>query len=182
MRSANTDYFHNFRFHASVVGPGGIDYLESTEAGFNTCSLPEITTENSEYREGIWTYTRKEPGIATVSDVTLGRGVTPRRSRFYEWMIFNIEGGEYKGTLTIYMYHRVGKEPDESANRTDLGYARKYVCEEAHPIRMKPGGDLDAMSSDISIAEVDISIERYKIVEPDTAYAPGWSPSAYLSL
>lgn len=182
MRSANTDYFHNFRFHCSVVGPGGIDYLDSIEAGFNTCSLPEITSESVEYREGIWTYTRKEPGIPTVSDVTVGRGVTPKKSSFYEWMIFNIEGGEYKGTLTIYHYHRVGKEPDESANRTDLAYARKFVCEEAQPIRMKPGSDLDATSSDVSIAEMDIAIERYRIVEPSVAYPVGWEPSAYLSL
>jgi len=182
MRSANTDYFQNFRFHASVVGPGGIDYLSSIEAGFNTCSLPELSTDDAEYREGIMTYTRKQPGIATVSSVTLTRGVTPKQSRFYEWMIFNIEGGEYKGTLTIYHYHRVGKEPDESANRADLNYARQYVCEEAQPIRMKPAGDMDATSSDISLAEVEISIERFKIVEPSVAYPVGWQPTAYLSL
>jgi phage tail-like protein len=182
MRSANTDYFHNFRFHARVEGPGGIDYLDSNTAGFNTCTTPEMTVEATEYREGIWTYTRKFPGLATVSDITLGRGVTRRVGSFYDWMIRCIEGGEYRATLTIYQYHRVGKEPDERATRDDLAFAKRIICEEAMPIRMKPAGDLDATAADVSIQEVDVAMERFKIEEPPSPYPVGWEPTAYLSL
>lgn len=182
MRSANTDYFHNFRFHCRVEGPGGIDYLDSNLAGFNTCTMPEITVEATEYREGTWVYTRKYPGPPTVSDVSVGRGVTRRRSSFYDWMIRCVEGGEYRATFTIYHYHRVGKEPDEQANRSDLAYAKRVVCAEALPIRMKPAGDLDATAADVSIAELDIAVERFKIEEPDQPYPIGWEPTAYLSL
>ena len=177
MRNANTDYYHNFRFHVKVEGPGGIDYLDSESAGFNTCTLPELTTEATEYREGIWIYTRKYPGIPTVSDVSLGRGVTRKRSTFYRWMIYCIEGGEYRARMTIYQYHRVGKEPAERAVRDDLAYAKKYVCEECLPTRMKPAGDLDATSSDVSIQELDIAIERFKVVQPAKPYPSEWEPS-----
>ena len=182
MRSANTDYFHNFRFHARVEGPGGIDYLDSNLAGFNTCTTPELSVEATEYREGIWVYTRKYPGLPTVSDITLGRGVTRRASSFYDWMVRCVEGGEYRATLTIYHYHRVGKEPDERATRDDLAFAKKYICEECVPIRMKPAGDLDATAADVSIAEVDVAMERFKIEEPSAPYPSGWEPTAYLSL
>jgi phage tail-like protein len=187
MRSANTDYYHNFRFHVGVAGWDGVDYLSTTQAGFNTCTTPEYTLEATEYREGIYSYTRKFPGIVTVSDITLGRGVVRTASRFYEWMVRAVEGGEYRADVTIYHYHRVGKEPDESAGvsggspRDDLRYAKRYNCKECLPIRFKPAGDLDATASDVSIQEVDIAMERFEIEEPPEAYPDGWVPTGYLS-
>jgi len=181
LRNATTDYFHNFRFHVSTDGPGGIDYLDSREAGFNTCTTPEYTLEAVEYREGIYVYTRKFPGLVTAADVTLGRGVVRRASRFYEWMIRCIEGGEYRATLTIYHYHRVGFEPDEMADRGDTGYAKKYRCYNCIPIRFKVAGDLDATAADVSIQEVDVAMERFEVEEPSEAYTEGWTPDAYLS-
>jgi len=181
LRNATTDYFHNFRFHASTVGPGGIDYLDSQEAGFNTCTTPEYTLEATEYREGIYVYTRKFPGLPTVSDVTLGRGVTRRESSFYEWMIRCIEGGEYRATLTIYHYHRVGFDPGEQASREDQNFAKKYVCYNCIPIRLKIAGDLDATAADVSIAEMDVAMERFEVQQPSESYEAGWAPDAYLS-
>lgn len=186
MRSANTDYFHNFRFHAQVDGWAGVDYLETTQAGFNTCTTPEYTLEATEYREGTYTYTRKFPGLVTVSDITLGRGVVRTASRFYEWMIRAVEGGEYRADVTILHYHRVGKDPDEAAGfagtpRSDIGYAKKYKCLECLPIRFKPAGDLDATAADVSIQEVDIAMERFEIIEPENTLTENWEPTAYLS-
>jgi len=184
MRTQETDYFHNFRFHVTCEGPGGIDYIGATEAGFNMCSIPEMTLEAVEYREGIWSYTRKFPGLATVSEVTLGRGVTRSETKFFAWAIKAIEGGAYRATMTIYHFHRVGKEPAEQASpRDDLTNARQIKCEEALPVRLKPAADLDAMTSDVSIAEMDVACERFSIKAPDGPENPAdWVPEGYLSI
>jgi phage tail-like protein len=188
MRGHETDYYHNFRFHVIITGPHGEDYVGSGisgGAGFNTCSTPQITLESVEYREGIWTYTRKFPGIPTVDDVTLGRGVTRTETPFYNWAIKAIEGGQYRATMTIYHFHRVGKEPQEGLPRSadEFASARKLICLEALPIRFKPATDLDATSSDISIMEMDVACERFKIEAPTgPANLSGWNPSEYLSL
>ena len=40
------------------------------------------------------------------------------------------------------------------------------------PIRIKPAGDLDATSSDVSLAEMDVAFERFVIANAGEALAP----------
>lgn len=178
MRGQKSDPFHSFRFHV-LMEP---DYVGAAIAGFNTLTIPEETMEAIEYREGIFVYTRKFPGLPTISDITLTRGVTLRETAFYTWMRAAVEGGPYRADLTILHWHRVGKLPSEDPARADADQARRIVCYNAFPIRYKPGGDLDGTSAEISIQEMDIACERFEILGAGAqAETDDWAPAAYLS-
>ena len=162
MRPEASDPLHGFRFHVRTEG-SFVEFTDSYgEAGFQSCTLPEMSAEPVEYREGINTYTRKYPGIPTVTDLTLIRGVTKTDTKFYDWVKAAVEGGEYRTNLTVYHWHRDGKQSVDVV--ADLDKARKYNCFECLPIRVKPGGDLDATSGDISLAELDVAMEYFQLV------------------
>jgi len=186
-RAQATDPLHNFRFHAQIIGSstyqGAIatdvigDQGTNGEAGFSAITIPEVSAEAAEYREGIRTWTEKYPGVPTVGQVTLSRGVARYETNFFDWMLAVIEGREYKGDLVIYHFPRAALErtavvtggtgndglgiPDGAISR-----ARKYHCFNAHPSRVKIAADMDATSSDVSIAEMDVEVERVWIEKP----------------
>ena len=151
---------HAFRFHVRTVSEQGQFSGDDGEAGFQSVTLPEISTEAVEYREGTYTYTRKYPGVPTVSDVTLMRGVTKKDTSFFDWIMASVKGGEYRTDMTIYHWHRDGKTHGVLA---DLNSARKYNCYECLPTRVKPAADLDATSSEVSMAEIDVALEYFEI-------------------
>ena len=70
-RAVDTDLYHNFRFHVVDPAGGNLDPV----AGFRTASIPDLTVDMSEYREGVYKYTRKYPGIPKVGDCSLSKGV-----------------------------------------------------------------------------------------------------------
>ncbi len=157
-RAFGNDYFHAFRFKVFAKYADGSDVFEAA-AGFNSCTIPEMSVEVAEYREGNMLYTIKQPGIPTVSTVTLSRGIVKKDTRLFEAIKRAIEGNpapEYRFDLVIEHYHR---EDDIKSGKA----TRKYILREAFVSRAKPAGDLDASSSDISIQEVDIEGERLDI-------------------
>jgi phage tail-like protein len=153
-RTAQTDYLQNHRFHVTSspdytkFEPDGLG-----EAGFSSVTFPELSMDAVEYREGIFTWTKKQVGIPTWSDVDLMRGVTKRDTKFFEWaMKAAVGGGEYRTDLVIYTYGRDEAVVDGMADR-------KVKCYNCIPIRCKLGGDLDASTGDVSLQEVSIAIE-----------------------
>ena len=189
-RAASTDFLHSMRFHVNIDGSGDsliIGDLNSggadAAAGFMSCSTPELTVEAVEYREGTYNYPRKYPGNATVSDVSLQRGVTRTDTAFWQWVRSTAEGsGNYRTTMTIKHFDRrvltqsrgdLSKgSPDNAANKTDTLPAKKYILNEAFPIRHKVAGDLDASSSDISVQELDVAYETFDVVIEATSFSP----------
>ena len=190
-RAQATDPLHNFRFHAAL-GEGAAgnrwggslaeDVIGNStgEAGFNSFTAPEVTLEWTEYREGVRIYTEKYPGIPSMNDLTLGRGVARAETNFFEWMLSALENREYRADLTIYHYPRdaMGK-PDHGNNAPEghdgLGLpedaadkAKKYRCYNCGPGRVKIAGDLDATSGDVSITEMDVVVERFDVLVPTT--------------
>jgi phage tail-like protein len=161
-RAEASDPLHNFRFHVTTEN-GFAQYVDSElgEAGFQSVTLPELSVETVEYREGIHTYTRKFAGVPSVSDMTMMRGVTKSDTAFYDWVRAAAEGGNYRTNLTVYQWHRDGKQSVDKI--ADVDKARKYVCFECVPSRVKPGADLDATSSDVSLAELDVACEYFRI-------------------
>jgi len=161
-RPESSDMMQSFRFHV-IAENGQITYSDSQrgEAGFQSVTLPELSTEAVEYREGHFTYTRKYPGVPTVSDITMMRGITRRDTAFFSWVKTAAEGGEYRTNLTVYHFPRDAKRsPDKIA---DLSKARKYNLFECMPSRVKFAGDLDATSSEVSMAEVDVACDFFDI-------------------
>jgi len=177
-RPANEDLFHSFRFHAKALLPGGGDPLvptnsNFTEAGFSSITTPEYSLEAVEYREGNSIFTQKYPGLPTTADLTFSRGVVLGDTGMYQWLIRTIATGEpYRADVTIYQFHRAGLPtgwtpasdiPLKVQDPATLSPRREYTVKEAFPIRVKPAGDLDASTADVSVAEADVAYEYFTI-------------------
>lgn len=189
VRTVSQDFLHSMRFHVSIEGANNAGYLrgsardvgaQKAEAGFSACTTPEASLEAVEYKEGNFVYTRKYAGVPTISDITMSRGVARQDSSFWDWMKAAIEGGPIAGTgvyredVRIQHFHRDtfledgGGTPPKTL--IDMGSegpvpGRVYLCREAFPIRHKTAADLDATASEISIMELDVSMEYFEVNE-----------------
>jgi len=166
-RASTNDLLQNFRFHVKAARAGDdVDILpftnpEDGEAGFQSVTIPEVSADAVEYREGTDTWTRKYPGPPTVGSGSLMRGVAKEDTVFWEWMLNMINATEeFRCDLTIHHFSR-----DESP---DVGGAasRYYVCYNCFPTRVKPAADLDSTSGDVSVAELDFELERVAVFTP----------------
>ena len=182
MRAANTDFMQGFRYHvkAGNYEGGSEDPLQgvsdaadargggpAVDAGFQSVTIPELSVEASEYREGTFEWTQKYPGPPTVSEITLMRGVTKKDTAFYEMVLASIRGSEYRTDIDIYHYQRSEMQYATSAEPGED--TRHIKCGECFAIRAKPSGDLDSMTGDVSLAEVDLAIEYFDIMIGDTS-------------
>jgi phage tail-like protein len=187
-RPAATDPLHNFRFHITAAGnpalglPGGFrdDPLqpgagfdgggvigEQPEAGFQAATTPEFTMEIAEYREGVKTYTEKYAGIPTTNDVTLSRGAARADTAFIDWILAAIEGAEYRADLNYFHAIREGRSfPFNASEDFQPANSKLYQLFNGMPIRVKVAADMDATSSDVSLAEIDIAYERFTVSIP----------------
>lgn len=180
-RAQSTDFLHAMRFHVTV-GNGTVHLPSSTAGttggpttGFSACTTPSATQEVATYREGHYIYTRKQPGLPTMDDVTLSRGVTFTDSDFWLWLQDCIEGkGEYREDVTINHYHRealpqgqaVSGQPANNSSEVlnlSTGPSRVYHLFNAFPTTHKVSGDLDASASEISIMTLGLSYESFQI-------------------
>lgn len=164
-RELVNDYYQAFRFQVAFVTPAA-DYIEAV-AGFNNITIPEVSTEAAEYREGNFTWTRKQPGLPTVSNATFQQGVSTVNAGgngrpFMNWILASIGGFEYRADIQIIHLHRANNSGDSRVNT--LG--------ESFPSRVKPDGDLDATSSEISLREMDVECEWIK-VDTESITVPG---------
>ncbi len=167
-RAKISDFLHSFRFHVVLQGFGDAaddqlsrSTLGRASAGFNAVSTPEASHDAVEYREGTTIYTQKFPGIPSISDITLSRGVAHKDGAFWAWMKDVIEGNaEYRGDLNIYHLHRdsrpasvAGSTNEQFDPNTDpKGGFLQYKCNQALPIRMKVSSDLDATATCSSLS------------------------------
>lgn len=157
-RAISTDFYQGFHFH--VREPNNFLFVG---AGFQAVTVPETSLGMAEYREGIYTYTRKQPGIPTQNDITLTQGVTKRQSDFFDWLKNAIEGRAYRTDLEIWHFHR------EDPKGIDGTPSRIYRALNAFPTRVKVAADLEGNAEDISLAEVDLAFEEMEIDVPGAA-------------
>lgn len=186
-RPVSSDFLQAFRFHVQAAGtPTGDKFLQlsniangNIQAGFSAVNTPSGTIDAVEYREGQYIYTRKQPGIPSMDDVTLSRGVALRDTDFFFWYRTCIEGlGEYRADLVIHHYHRsaAGQEtlPGRSSNNDpapeglnlDSTARKTYFLFNAFPVAHKPSTDLDGTASEIAIADLTVSYERFDVNTP----------------
>lgn len=183
-RPVATDFLHSMRFQVTATDAGrGISLTPTgrADAGFKTVTTPEITLENVEYREGTSIYTKKFPGLPTVNDITLSRGVARLDTTFWDWARRAAEGsGEYRIDFQIQHFHRDtalnrSNAAPGSVNHTNISLAspaRVYQVFEAFPIRCKVADDLDATGSDVSLMELDCSIEHFEMISNPAPSTP----------
>jgi phage tail-like protein len=159
-RSQSTDPFSSNRFH--IVDTEGYLNLATPAAGFNSITLPTMNVEMIEYNEGLNLYAKKYPGRPTFDDVTMTKGVVKNDSAFAAWCRATAEGQPYRTNIVIRHFHR-----DDVAGQIDYSTARPYreiKLIHAWPISMKPGSDFDSLSSEISIEELTVTFEYFRIV------------------
>ena len=173
MRAANTDLMQGFRYHVIASDGSATDPLQTTPAddrkdyeanavaGFQSVTIPELSVEAAEYREGIFVWTQKYPGPPTVSELTLMRGITRRDTAFYDMVMAAINGDQYRADVTILHYQRA--EMGKAVNASSERGIRRIYCGESFAIRAKPAGDLDSMAGDVSLAEMDMAVEKFFI-------------------
>lgn len=179
-RAQSTDFISNARFQLVATSGDGTPRLvrppntvAASQAGFSQSSVPDATTDTKMYREGTFVYTRKFPGIPTIGDITVQRGLARLDTSLWDWMRVVIEGsGEYRADVDLKVFHRdtalnrefptTGSVPNKTEINTDFP-AVVYHLQEAFPSRVKPGGDLDASSGEISIQEMVISQEHFEV-------------------
>lgn len=173
-RAQKEDFLHSSRFWVATAdasqGRLQVPTNRADIAGFNACSLPEVSVDSAEYREGHRIYTVKQPGNPTVSAVSLSRGVTRGDSSFWRWLKAVIEGGEYREDLNIFSFHRDALPATGGGSTTRIDVrtavpARTTQLKECYPSRHKFGSDHDATASEISIMELDIECEVPNIEE-----------------
>ena len=159
-RAQTTDFYHVMKYAIRIV-TGGITGASDFQAGFNTASIPEINIEIAEYKEGVYLHRRKFPGDVTYSDLTLTKGVAKKNTAMFDWINATKNGEEYRVDLQIAHFHR-----DDVVGLADFTTAtpnRIINCFECTPMRVKPGSDMDALSSEVSIEEMDITLERMEL-------------------
>lgn len=173
MRAQANDFMQGFRYHVTATTAAGTDPLvvnrnakgeHGVHAGFQSVTLPEISTEASEYREGTFKWTEKYPGVPVVAPMTLIRGIVKNDNAFYNAVMAALNGEEYRMDVTVYHFHRgdVGSADHIDMSNIDNDSVRQYRCYNAFGTRAKPAGDLDSMASEVSLAEIDLEMERFE--------------------
>lgn len=140
--------------------------------GFRGCTLPELSINIREVVEGNYEYPRKVVSGASVGNITLQQGVSLFNSDFWDWARKSVVGNKPPKDLMIVQFTRMGSNEDILGGGADqvppgLEFAsrvpgRAWVLKKCRPARYKPGLDFDAMSQEISIAELDLAVEEFE--------------------
>jgi len=119
--------------------------------------MPNVAIEEAPYREGITKWTEKYPGVPTVGDITLTKGIFKRESDFYNWIQKIVDGGEeYRTELVLNQYHLTDEFGiDGKPSRV----TRLLNCWGKDA---KPTSDQDATSSNVGIQSLVISVEEIR--------------------
>jgi phage tail-like protein len=153
-RSIDTDLYHNFRFHVVDPAGGNLDPV----AGFSKVTIPNISMEPAEYREGVYKYTRKYPGIPKVGDCEMTKGVVKKNSDFLTWIFKPINGGQnYRSDLLIEEYH-ISDEFGIAGTPS-----RIIRIKEVFPVDVKPSADKDATQADVSLQTLKLAVEEIEV-------------------
>lgn len=161
-RALADDVLSVFRFHVEAVGTFGQSYLGGPQAGFQSVTVPEISLETVEYREGQHMWTKKLPGIPSTDTITLQRGVVRRDAHFFNWMMTVVLGnGSFRAAVLIKHYSRTAL--DGSRISVDAVPSRIYRVFQAFPVRCKLAADFDASASEVSVAELELAYESVEM-------------------
>ncbi|MEA3325294.1 MAG: phage tail protein [Euryarchaeota archaeon] len=138
--SERKDPYRNSRFLLEIDG--------ITQAGFSDVTIPDISTDPVEYREGNEdTTVRKLPGLTKYGNLTLKWGITDSLELF-NWRKLVMQGkmGDSRKNIAIVLM-------DEEGNA-----AARWEFKEAWPIKYDTP-DLSAKGNDVAIETLEIAHE-----------------------
>jgi len=139
-----TDPYRNFRFRVEIAS--------IQVAAFANATIPEESTDQIEYREGIDPFMRKLSGYPKVGSLTLKRGITTSMELYEWWQTIRQTGTgapNARRNISIILLDDAGND----AARWDLAGAwpSKYEA-----------GDLDAKGNDVIIETLEVAVETIK--------------------
>ncbi len=173
------DHLNNYRFHlfdVSFVAPA----VFNISYGFARITMPEISVEMKEVKEGTSEYKHYIPLSAGVGQITLERGVSVFNQDFYPWVKRVIAGAPaVRRNLMLVQFseaslagaQNVGLGPKKDAmgvlsvignqvfNFGDLFArvpAKAWMLYECLPVSYKAGSDLDALGNEISMSQLTL--------------------------
>jgi phage tail-like protein len=165
-RAQTTDYLQTGRFHVVDVS-FTVPPILLPVYGFRTCTLPEIIGNVRSINEGNYEFPRKVYAGAEIGDVTLTQGVSLLNSDFYDWMRKAIVGHRGPRNILIIQFLNTKGTRFTGSGLITGGLefvgrlpGRAWLLKNCRPSRYKPGSDFDAMSQEVSLAELTLSIEE----------------------
>lgn len=166
------DYLSNYRFHVIDFTFGSPSVL-NISYGFARASIPEVTVEMKEVKEGTLEQKHYIPMAATIGPITLERGVAMFNSDFNDWTRSVIKGvPNQRRNLLLVQFTEAGFLASGSdTGNSGLGLVNQFfsindlfsrvpgkvwVLHSCMPTTYKAGSDLDALGNEISIASLTI--------------------------
>lgn len=157
--------------------------------GFRSVSMPQLSVTYRQIKEGNYEFP-KYAGVerAEVSNVTLEQGVSIINSDFYDWIRKAVTGNIPAKNLLIIQFHRAANDalkeqggiaaipatlfsaPVSLAGKLASGFnlefisrlpGRGYLLKNCRPTSYRPGTDLNAESSEVSIASLELVVEEF---------------------
>jgi phage tail-like protein len=157
--------------------------------GFSRVTLPTLNLEQMEITEGNYEFPTKVIKKASVTNVTLEQGVQLVNSDFYDWIKKAVTGQARPRNLLIIQFHRANPKAlvggfvgqalafastgglnqlnRLSSSRFPFEIAEKipgraWILNDCKPASYRPGSDLDAMGSEVSIASLELSMREFE--------------------
>ena len=170
-RAQRTDYLQAFRFHLTDAGgdnktqPALQGTIAGRPAGFQSISGLTISGEPEEIREGNYPFPHHVLSKGSVGTVTLSRGIVPEDSDFYLWFSAVLFGrGIGRRNLRLDILRRPNLNlSDDPTNRVgedpQSAIGKSFLLHKCIPVSMSLYEGLDASSSDVLIASLDVQPE-----------------------
>ncbi len=119
--------------------------------GFTSCTSPDVEVDKVSLASGTRS-TRYYPGKKHFGNISMRNGVMRNSIDLWNWMSDTIEGRDCRDTIVVRHMARGGNKA-----------ALEYTYYECFPVTHKPYGDFDAMSSDISMREIEFAFESMDV-------------------
>jgi len=187
-RKRITDMMQTHRFWLLDVVPSiarPFYVLGSPFLGFSNITMPEYTAEVDEIKQVNSMFKKYAYSGGSVGVITLSRGVRAWEDSMWEWMFRALKGTEVtERHLLLLQFTSLG---NALANDAGLDTAealgvplglwegvsfapgKAWLLWNCIPTRYKAGSDLDAMSGEVSIAELDIqpeAVSEFTLADP----------------
>lgn len=156
-RAIASDFLQVYKFSLRDLGfgaiaPGGDVFGfgggEAGGIGFASIGGLEMTAEVQEIKEGTWQFPHYVVLKASCGRIQLKRGMVPTDSDFYNWFVACLFGYQFtRRNLLLSMRTKNGQD------------AKQWLLHQCIPTACGPWPELDAKSSEIAIAELEIQPE-----------------------
>lgn len=144
--------------------------MSGTFVGFSQVTIPEVTIETRDVKEGCWPFVHKVlTGFVTTSEATFTWGVLPVNYDMTLWVKQAIWGRGAPRRDIIVLHTRQDKRIPQ----------RMILLQGCIPTGWKPASDFDANSGDVSLEELTLDVHEVSVIptpvpvgRPNSSSAP----------